>query len=131
MALRRLFSLGRRRRWHLIIADTASSHLPARRLVRLRGADVLAGKARRDDTVEPTITLAMVLVTLSQSAIAQPECSSIQKASDRLACYDKATPPAAAGKPTKSTSPQVNDGDALAQENDRLDAKIKNICRGC
>jgi hypothetical protein len=76
--------------------------------------------------------LAILLVSLSEVAIAQTECSSIPKASDRLACYDKANPPIAVGKPARAPLPQqVNSGDALAQENALLDAKIKNICRGC
>jgi hypothetical protein len=71
------------------------------------------------------------LVSLSEAAIGQTECSSVPKASDRLACYDKANPPIA-GKLAKSPTPQqVNNGDALAKENARLDARIKNICRGC
>jgi hypothetical protein len=43
--------------------------------------------------------LAILLVSLSEVAIAQTECSSIPKASDRLACYDKANPPIAVGEP--------------------------------
>jgi hypothetical protein len=63
------------------------------------------------------------------------ECQSIAKASDRLACYDKAMPPSARGKPAP-TSPVSSAqpgqfADVLAVENARLDARIKNICRGC
>ena len=63
------------------------------------------------------------------------ECQSIAKASDRLACYDKAMPPLARGKPA-ATAPvsSVQSGqfvDGLAAENARLDVKINNICRGC
>ena len=36
-----------------------------------------------------------------QGAVAQtPECSTVPKASDRLACYDRATPPSAAKSAT-------------------------------
>jgi hypothetical protein len=74
----------------------------------------------------------VLLLPLSEAAIAQTECASIPKASDRLACCDKANPPIAVGKPARAPLPQqVNSGDALAQENALLDAKIKNICRGC
>jgi hypothetical protein len=85
--------------------------------------------------------LLTVLCLLPGFAAAQsPECRTIPKATDRLGCYDKASPPAAMEKPApaKSTSPkQVADdstrplADMLATENSRLDAKIKNICRGC
>ena len=75
-----------------------------------------------------------------QGAMAQAsECSTVPKASDRLACYDRATPPSAA-KPVTSkqkaaaanASPdQGTVVDALAVENAKLDAKLKRICRGC
>jgi hypothetical protein len=67
------------------------------------------------------------------------QCQSIPKASDRLACYDRAAPPTAVGKPTASSGPAAVSkppsetplADLLASENSKLDAKIKNICRGC
>ena len=73
------------------------------------------------------------------------QCQSIPKASDRLACYDKATPPTALGKPAASKTQAAPDKsaaaktqpdqaqvvDMLAVENSKLDAKIKTICRGC
>jgi len=69
-------------------------------------------------------------------AIAQTnECQSIPKATDRLACYDKAAPPASRVKPaaaSKTPAPQPGQSpDLLAAENARLDAKLNNICRGC
>jgi len=64
-----------------------------------------------------------------------PNASRFRKASDRLACYDKAAPPASKAKPAAATSaPRSQLGqavDRLAVENARLDAKIKNICRVC
>jgi hypothetical protein len=87
--------------------------------------------------------LAVLFILVGQGAIAQTsECSTVPKASDRLACYDRATPPTAA-KPVKSKSPlspvaastsPPNQGqfvDMLAVENSKLDARIKTICRGC
>jgi hypothetical protein len=78
-----------------------------------------------------------LLCTCSEAAIAQTsECQAIPKASARLACYDKASPPTSP-KPDKSavsktpTSQQWQFVDQLAIENSRLDAKIKTICRGC
>jgi hypothetical protein len=92
------------------------------------------------------IALLFLLGTLSDVAIAQTsQCQSVPKASDRLACYDKATPPTAVGKPAASKTPTAPDKtagpkpqtdqttvvDMLAAENSKLDAKIKTICRGC
>ena len=75
-----------------------------------------------------------------QSVVAQTsECSTVPKASDRLACYDRVTPPRAT-KPvaskqkapgSKASSDQGTIVDALAVENATLDAKLKRICRGC
>jgi hypothetical protein len=79
-----------------------------------------------------------------QGAVAQTsECSTVPKASDRLACYDRAMPPTAEKKPAASktsatpnqaasdTPGQTPLADLLAVENAKLDAKIRNICRGC
>jgi hypothetical protein len=82
------------------------------------------------------VALLVALCTLCGPAIAQnDECRSIQKASNRLACYDKAASPAARVKPSvASPAPAAQPGqavDLLVQENARLDATIKNICRGC
>jgi hypothetical protein len=80
--------------------------------------------------------LLVVLCALCGPAIAQTgECQSITKSSERLACYDKAAAPATRVKPSAAASapvaPADRRGDPLAEENARLDAKIKNICRGC
>jgi hypothetical protein len=82
------------------------------------------------------VALLVVLCTFFGPAIAQAsECQSITKSSDRLACYDKAAAPAARVKPSAAApAPAASTGqagDLLAEENARLDAKIKNICRGC
>jgi hypothetical protein len=93
------------------------------------------------------IALICLLGTLSDVAVAQTsQCQSLPKASDRLACYDKAAPPTAVAKPAASktltardkpaASETPTDGqgtvvDMLAVENSKLDAKIKTICRGC
>jgi len=82
---------------------------------------------------------------LCQGAVAQtPECSKIQRSSDRLACYDRVTPPSAVN-PARSKAPLSPDKaaasrippdqgrvvDMLAAENSKLDARLKTICRGC
>jgi hypothetical protein len=77
----------------------------------------------------------VVLCAICSPVMAQTsECQSIAKASDRLVCYDKAMPPSARGKPAASPVSSAQPGqfvDVLAAENARLDARIKNICRGC
>lgn len=97
------------------------------------------------------IAILTVLCTFSGAAIAQsPQCQSIAKDSDRLACYDKASPPIARARPAAprtptrtpaapakpaasqtSTEQQGQVVDLLAAENSKLDAKLKTICRGC
>jgi hypothetical protein len=92
------------------------------------------------------IALLALLCTFCEVALAQvPECQSIPKAGDRLACYDKAAPPKAVGKPSASKTSAALDKqaapatpadqgqvvDMLAAENSKLDAKLKTICRGC
>ena len=89
------------------------------------------------------IVLLALLCTSSEALAQTPQCLSIPKASDRLACYDRAAPPTAAAKPAASSAPdkaaaskaptdqQGTVVDKLAVENSKLDAKIKTICRGC
>jgi hypothetical protein len=75
---------------------------------------------------------------LSQSDLAQsPECRSIPDAGTRLACYDKAALPAAptakllAPAARVSNSPPVGYVDSIGAEDARVNAQMKNICRGC
>ena len=62
------------------------------------------------------------------------DCQSIQKAKDRLACYDSASPPLSRNKSsTKQKVDTQHDGqdDLLGVENARVGKKIGSICRGC
>lgn len=77
---------------------------------------------------------------LCQTAIAQtPDCKSITNPAARLACYDKAAPPAtasAAARPRlRAVPPSKVDGtkyvDTLSSEDARVNAQLKNICHGC
>jgi hypothetical protein len=89
------------------------------------------------------LALLVALFALCEPAVAQTaDCQSVPKASDRLACYDKAASPARRVKPVAASpapaaaSPALvaqptQSGDLLTEENARLDATIKNICRGC
>jgi hypothetical protein len=79
-------------------------------------------------------TLAVLaLCTFAPSAFATgPDCSAIEHSSERLACYDAASPP-------KVKKPAVVENDAsraaykdpFLEEDARTTAKLKNICRGC
>jgi hypothetical protein len=88
----------------------------------------------------------LAMGALSQSAIAQtPQCKSISESAARLACYDKSGPPAAssaAAKPVtpsaaaKSRAPASNVDnakyvDTISAEDAIMNARLKNICRGC
>jgi hypothetical protein len=87
--------------------------------------------------------LVVLFISVGQGVVAQAsESSAVPKASDRLACYDRATPPIAAklAKPKNPVSPvaastsppdQGQVVDMLAAENSKLDARLKTICRGC
>jgi hypothetical protein len=90
--------------------------------------------------VGPTRAASEPLAGVAITQITQ--CQSMSKASNRLACYDRANPPTAAGRsamsktPTASNEPPtsktpVKFADMLAAENSKLNAKLKTICRGC
>jgi hypothetical protein len=75
---------------------------------------------------------------LLQGALAHsPECRSIPDSGARLACYDRAAPPVAAtARPVvpavrASNPPTEGYVDSLSSEDARVNAQMKNICRGC
>jgi hypothetical protein len=94
-------------------------------------------------TKEVEMRLLAVLVAicaLSQTAGAQTQdCKSISNTGARLACYDKAAPPVASSASAKSTPPatpvaKVDAGtyvDTIGEEDALMNARLKNICRGC
>jgi hypothetical protein len=79
---------------------------------------------------------------LSPSALAATECKTVTAASTRLACYDKAALETSADK-SAAARPVATAGDAAAKpgtekyvdtigaEDARMNAQLKNICRGC
>jgi hypothetical protein len=79
-------------------------------------------------------TLAVLALCASaQSALAAgPDCRAIERTSERLACYDAASPP-------KKEKPAAVDNDAsraaykdpFIAEDAQMNARLKNICRGC
>ena len=82
------------------------------------------------------IALTIAIFAMSQAAIAQtPECKSIATADKRLACYDKAaTPATSVERPATSKAPDADPAkyvDTIGAEDARMNAQLKNICRGC
>jgi hypothetical protein len=79
------------------------------------------------------IALSIAICALSQTAMAQtPECKSIAAANDRLACYDKAGPPAKpALRPAAAKPDPSGYVDTISAEDALMNARLKNICRGC
>lgn len=77
----------------------------------------------------------IVLFALCEPVLAQvSDCQSIQKAKDRLACYDRVSPPLSRSKSStkhKTDTQQDRQGDLLGDENARVGKKIGSICRGC
>jgi hypothetical protein len=73
---------------------------------------------------------------LSQAAFAAgPECKSLSAPGERLACYDKAAAAEkAVERPVASKTPKPDQPryvDTIGEEDARMNARLKNICRGC
>jgi hypothetical protein len=84
----------------------------------------------------------VAICALSQTALAQTsECRAISDADTRLACYDRIARPAspsATVKPALRTAPAPNANgeastyvDSISAEDALMNAKLRNICRGC
>jgi hypothetical protein len=84
----------------------------------------------------------VAICALSQTAAAQTsDCKGIADSGARLACYDKAAPPSAAAKPPAALPAAKKDAaakidtakyiDTISAEDALMNAKLKNICRGC
>jgi hypothetical protein len=79
---------------------------------------------------------ALSQAAMFQAALAQtPECKSIANPTDRLACYDKASPTetsaAKAPGPKASKVDPSKYVDAISAEDARMNARLKSICHGC
>jgi hypothetical protein len=82
--------------------------------------------------------IVVAICALSQSAIAQTgECKSIADAGRRLACYDKAAPLAASSATAKPPQAPASKNDtakyvdSISAEDALMNARLRNICRGC
>lgn len=86
---------------------------------------------------------ALSQIAIAQTAIAS-DCKGIVNATARLACFDKAAPRAAVDKPAmarplaatpaKLPASRTDDGkyvDTISAEDALMNARLKNICRGC
>jgi hypothetical protein len=86
----------------------------------------------------------VAICTLSQTAAATtPECKGIADAGARLACFETApsVTPSAAAKPSAAIPAAKKDAaakidsakyvDTISAEDALMNAKLKNICRGC
>ncbi len=82
----------------------------------------------------------VALCMLSQGAHAQlSECKAITDSGTRLACYDRIATPAPSSAAAKSTAraapPAKADGrasvDSISSEDAAMNARLRNICRGC
>jgi sugar/nucleoside kinase (ribokinase family) len=76
------------------------------------------------------------LCALCQTATAQtPDCKLISGAGARLACYDKTVAPVAASTTAKPVPAAKADAgkyvDTIGAEDALMNARLKNICRGC
>lgn len=81
------------------------------------------------------------ICALCQTANAQTrECKGIADANARLVCYDKASPLAAQARPAAErplAAPAKAPGDsgkyvdAIGAEDALMNARLRNICRGC
>lgn len=76
-----------------------------------------------------------VLMLCAFSPIAQakgPVCRDITSSSERLACYDLASPPKSAPSVVKSSdASRPPYRDPFVAEDAKTTAKLKTICRGC
>jgi hypothetical protein len=82
----------------------------------------------------------VAMCALSQTSAAQSqECKTITDSGARLACYDRAAPPASASPATSQPAPRVPVAkidnskyvDTISQEDALMNARLKNICKGC
>ena len=74
----------------------------------------------------------LALCALAQSALAAgPECRTIGSTSARLACYDAASPPKTEKPVLVEIDARPPYKDPFSEDDARMAAKLKNICRGC
>jgi hypothetical protein len=123
--------------------DNAENSLIEMNNRRSLGTAVIRGRFHRTRGVEMKVFVILVAIcALSHTASAETSaCKSFSDSAARLACYDKAAPPAAAAAPpaaaaAKPPAPASKPDatkyvDTIGAEDARMNARLKNICRGC
>jgi hypothetical protein len=88
---------------------------------------------RKGKSMKKTLAVLALCAFAQGASAAGTDCRSIEKTTERLACYDAASPP----KKDRPAAVVETDGsraaykDPLIEEDARTNAKLKNICRGC
>lgn len=79
------------------------------------------------------ILAVLLLFAFAQAAEAKgPACRDIATSSERLACYDLASPPKSTPSAVKaSDASRPPYSDPFVAEDAKTTAKLKTICRGC
>ena len=80
-----------------------------------------------------TIVVLAALLACCETALGQAaECRTITDPGQRLACYDKLSPPAATPAATAAAIAGKKDFvDPTKTDDKMLDTRLKGICRGC
>ena len=75
----------------------------------------------------------LMICAFAQGALAkEPVCRDIATSSERLACYDLASPPKTGqGAVKESDASRPPYSDPFIAEDAKTTAKLKTICRGC
>jgi len=115
-------------------------------LMHLIDSDLSEGRAPNCyDKAEAEMRVPLALVVLcavTQSALAQgtEECRSIPDRTARLACYDREAPPLTSRTPSQTTpartapAPKADSSkymDSPGADDELVNARMNNICRGC
>jgi hypothetical protein len=95
----------------------------------------VAGTVGQKEVEMKRFAIFVAICALSQTAMAQtPDCKSITDSGQRLACYDKAAPPRSAAAKRAVPPSKVDTAkyvDTISAEDAIMNARLKNICKGC
>jgi hypothetical protein len=86
--------------------------------------------------IDRLLVIGLSVLAVSPVFAATESCRSIAADKERLACFDRAAPPAQGSKRQAKAeeaagSKFVDPVDSLKAENDKVSARLKGICRGC
>src|ERR1700759_2642673 len=100
---------------------------------RTRRPKLAVNAARKGKCMKTTLVVLAAFCGCAQGALAAgPDCRAIEKTSERLAC-SHAAPPAKKEKPVAAGNDASRAAykDPFVAEDAQLNARLKNICRGC